>query len=440
MKFKAFLESKGYTEESFAALTDAQAQKVFTEYLEAAQKSISEMKANGATKAELTAISDSLTTVKESLAKLPTAEKLTALQSKLDKQQEDIDTIREAGGAAGKGKNEFTIAKGLAPHHEQMKAVAQPDADTGKFKNMSFTVKASHNPTDIGDRSQYGEFLNDTGKAPFRKMSISGLFKRRPITKEHINYREQATITRDGKTVIACATSTHNSAITWALRTEKIGKIRDFTDICLDMMDDYDFVEGEIKELVTQGVDGKEDSAVLLGDGEVIGIDTIASEFDAANVLAVYTGKFQAPNLAELTAAMKAQIFTFGAENAWDSNVILMNHNDFVVFMHNKDKNDNYLLPNFVMSNGGMLNGMRIVTSPLVSANSLYVMDTEQAVILDRMTTKVDMFFENKDNAEHELVTVKALKRMQFFSRLLQQNAFMKCSDIAAALTAITKP
>ena len=440
MKFNEFREKQGYTVDSFAALTDTQAQKVFTDYLELAQKRITDMKADGATKVELTAISDSLTTVKESLAKLPTADKLTALQSKLDKQQEDIDTIREAGGAAGKGKNEFTIAKGIEANKEQLKNVATKEIDSTAFKPFGFEVKATHNPTDIADRDELGLYLPGTGKAPLRKYTVAGLFSRQPVNKEFIKYMEQASVTRDGKVVIACAASTHNTKLTWDLKSEQIAKVRDFTNICTDMMDDYSFVEGEIKELVTQGVDGKEDSEILNGSGAVNSIDSIASEFDAANVLAVYTGAFQSPTIAELTAAMKAQIFTFGAENAWDSNVILMNHNDMVKFMHAKDKNDNYLLPNFVMGNGGILNGMQIVTSPLVAANTLFVMDSKQGKIYDRMSTKVDMFFENGTNAEQDLVTVKATKRMQFIVRNLQKNAFMKCTDIAAALTAITKP
>ena len=153
-----------------------------------------------------------------------------------------------------------------------------------------------------------------------------------------------------------------------------------------------------------------------------------------------FSGKFQAPTIAELTAAMKAQIYTFGAENKWDANTVIMNNNDLVCFKHQKDANNNYLLPNLVMENGGLLNGMKIVTSPIVAANTLYVLDSTQGTIYDRMKTKVEMFFENKDNAEHELVTIKGLKRVQFVVKEINKNAFMKCSDIAAALTAITQP
>ena len=40
---------------------------------------------------------------------------------------------------------------------------------------------------------------------------------------------------------------------------------------------------------------------------------------------------------------------------------------------------------------------------------------------------------------EHEIVTVKALQRIQFFVPAVHQDAFMKVTDIATALTAITK-
>jgi len=57
---------------------------------------------------------------------------------------------------------------------------------------------------------------------------------------------------------------------------------------------------------------------------------------------------------------------------------------------------------------------------------------------LDRMGATVEMAYENNDNFEHEVVTIKAVERLQFHVPTIERDAFMKCSDIATALGLIT--
>jgi len=333
------------------------------------------------------------------------------------------------------------VAKALKDNNDAIK-----DFLNKKSGTLSITVKASQAPSDIADRDNYAQRFEGTGRLPFRKFSVTDLFRRTPVNKEYVKYREENTVTRDAKVVVACASSTHNTKKTWVERTVQITKIRDYVDICVDMMDDYDFVGAEIRQLVEQSLKAKEESEILAGTGtnptDILSIETIASEFDPANVLAPFDGAggngFQAPTLAELTGAMSAQIVTFGQENAWQPDTILMNYNDKVRFMHQKNAQNDYLLPNFVLTNGGLLNGMQIVTSPLVAPNTLYVMDSTKGQILDRKALTVEMSYENDTNFETETVTVKAVERVQFHVPIIDRDAFMKCTDIAQALTDIT--
>lgn len=303
---------------------------------------------------------------------------------------------------------------------------------------MSF--KAQQDPTDIGNRDDYATILEGTNRKPVRAPKIVDLFRRTPVSTEYVKYREQDLVTRDAKVVVACATSTSNTKTTWVNRTVQIAKIRDFVDICIDMIEDYNFVASEVEQLVNESVKLKEEAEILLGSGSILSIDSIASEFDPANVLAPFSASFDSPTLAELTGAMKAQIFTFGQENSWDADTIVMNYNDMIKFMHEKNSQGDYLLPNFVYTGGGVLNGMRIVTSPLVASNTLYVFDSSKGQILDRQSATIEMSYENNDNFEHEIVTIKAVERLQFHVAQVEQDAFMKCTDIATALTAIAKP
>tara|TARA_R110000772_G_scaffold9622_6_gene31544 strand:+ start:2926 stop:4164 length:1239 start_codon:yes stop_codon:yes gene_type:complete len=303
---------------------------------------------------------------------------------------------------------------------------------------IEIALKAQQNPSDITLGSDYAQMFEGTVRKPVRATRIIDLFRRTPVSTEYVKYREEDTVTRDGKVVIACATSTHNTKKTWITRTVQIAKIRDFVDVCIDMMDDYAFVTSEIEQLVSESIKLTEDYELLLGVGSILSIDFISSEFDPANVLAPYTGAFQSATLAELTGAMKAQIYTFGAQNSWDADTILMNYNDWIKFMHQKNANGDYLLPNFMITGNAVLNGMQVVTSPIVAPNTLYVFDSSKGQILDRMGATVEMAYENNDNFEHEVVTIKAVERLQFHVPTIQRDAFMKCSDIATALGLIT--
>jgi hypothetical protein len=380
--------------------------------------------------------SDEMAQLKSELAGIKAlAEKdnTSELKSKFVELESAVSGLKEASKSVpAKAKSLVDLIKEKA---ERINEVVK----SGKGK-VEIALKAQQNPSDIGTRDDYATFLDGTIKKPVRATRIIDLFRRVAVSTEYVKYREQDVVTRDASVVVACATSTSNTKTTWVNRTVQIQKIRDFVDICIDMIDDYSFVASEVEQLVNESVKLKEEAEILLGSGNILSIDAIASEFDPANVLAPFSGAFQSATLAELTASMKAQIYTFGQENAWDADTIVMNYNDFVKFMHQKNSEGDYLLPNFVMAGDGILNGMRIVTSPLVTANTLYVFDSTKGEILDRQGATLEMSYENNDNFEHEIVTMKVVERLQFHVAQINQDAFMKCTDIATALTAITAP
>jgi len=380
--------------------------------------------------------SDEMAQLKSELAGIKAlAEKdnTSELKSKFVELESAVSGLKEASKSVpAKAKSLVDLIKEKA---ERINEVVK----SGKGK-VEIALKAQQNPSVIGTRDDYATFLDGTIKKPVRATRIIDLFRRVAVSTEYVKYREQDVVTRDASVVVACATSTSNTKTTWVNRTVQIQKIRDFVDIRIDMIDDYSFVASEVEQLVNESVKLKEEAEILLGSGNILSIDAIASEFDPANVLAPFSGAFQSATLAELTASMKAQIYTFGQENAWDADTIVMNYNDFVKFMHQKNSEGDYLLPNFVMAGDGILNGMRIVTSPLVTANTLYVFDSTKGEILDRQGATLEMSYENNDNFEHEIVTMKVVERLQFHVAQINQDAFMKCTDIATALTAITAP
>jgi hypothetical protein len=435
--FAEFLASKNITDAIFAEMEAEQKAELYNEYNTQLKSYIEELEKkmdDAASKEELNKAISQLTESRNTEMKL--------MQDNLKEIGLRMKSLSE--GKSGKG-----VQKSLREYIEENSEVLKAIKAAGKEQkgHAGFTMqveKGTQGATDIGSRDYLGTIEAGIERKPVRRTTILDLFGRQPVSTEYLHYWEENVVTRDAKFVIACAASTHNTKKTWAKRTVELAKIRDIVDICIDMLDDYAFVEGEIRALVDESIALKAEYELLLGASaaptDMLSIDFISSEFNAANPLADFEDKIQDPTIGDLVACMKAQIYEFGQQNKWQADTVLMNYTDMVTYLLAKNSEGNYLFPNFVFGATDQVNGMRIVTSPLVPQNELYVMDSTRGKILDRKRVTVTASFENKDNIERELVTMVGVERLQFHVRTINRDAFMKCSDIAAAITAITKP
>jgi len=106
-----------------------------------------------------------------------------------------------------------------------------------------------------------------------------------------------------------------------------------------------------------------------------------------------------------------------------------------------KDLNNNYLDSRVNMINGTpFIGGMMVMWTPIVVANTVYVFDSMKGEIIDRQMVEIDVAFENRDNWEKEIATLKGLERLNFLVPNNWKNAFMKSTDVATAIAAINKP
>lgn len=323
-------------------------------------------------------------------------------------------------------------------------ALEEKKDDISKFMEaksgtIQLEVKASHAASDIDSGTDFADMLPGVGKIATRKPFMRELFNQRNTTKEYIKYNDQETIVRDAKNVAGCAASTHNSKVTWKVRTLQITKVRDFTDVCIDMMDDYEWVSGEIKDLVSTDVRLKIDEGLLLGTAahpELNSVKAVASTFAAGS----YAAKVAKPTLIDLIKVNACQISDAGQNNKFNANYALINPASECLMTLEKDDQGRYLIPNWITSDGVNIGAVKIETNPLVPVNEMYVMDSTRGTVVSRKGVTVEMAFENNDNFEKELVTVKAYERLNLLVRNVDANAFLHVPDIAAAIVAITKP
>jgi len=125
--------------------------------------------------------------------------------------------------------------------------------------------------------------------------------------------------------------------------------------------------------------------------------------------------------------------------SAYSANYALLNPVDACLMQLEKDANGNYLLPSYITSDGVQVGAVRVIANNLVPAGEMYIGDFTKGTVFSRRGMTVEFGFENNDNFEREIVTVKAYERLNLRVRNVDANAFMHVPDIAAAITAITK-
>jgi len=205
-------------------------------------------------------------------------------------------------------------------------------------------------------------------------------------------------------------------------------------------------MESRIRKLITESVALRIDQQLLLGNPvlnteDTFSINSTASEFSAANPICPVDGKIEKATMVDLILAMRTQITALGQENFFIADVVLVNLCDwFTQVESRKDANGNYIDARISFTNGmPFIGGMMVVTSPLVAENTAYVFDSTQGEVLDRKTIEVEIATQNSTDWEKEIASIKALVRLNFLVPNNLKNAFMKTSDIDAAIGAINK-
>lgn len=379
---------------------------------------------------------------------------ISDLEEKMNKMIAEVN----AQGVRLKGITEKSFSKGDMPKTIKDSIVAREE----EFKTFlsdrkgTFTLevdisKASQSAADITSGDDFAQMLPGVGQIPYQKTYIKDRIRVVPTNTEYIKYLDQATVVRDAKNVAGCAASTHNTKLTWQTYTLQQQKIRDFIHVCIDMLEDYDFVEAEIRNLIDSSVQLKCDSDLLLGDGiapNIAGIDSYSATFNAAAAGADYSLAVDNATIIDLIVVVGAQIAAFGSENFWMADTCYINPRDLTLLKLLKDQDQNYIktntvAPGVIMNRAGniVVDGMiDLIPNPNVTANQLYIFDSRQAAIYQKKTAVIEFSYENNDNFETETVTVKAYERLNLLVRNVNANAFIHVPNITTALAAIEKP
>lgn len=367
----------------------------------------------------------------------------------------DLNALRDSN-RSGMQFKKGTIAKLLQDNDAKIKSFLST-----KGAPLMLEYKAFEDATSIGSNDSFNTVGRDAyftwheggmvGRLPVRRPFMRELFTSVTTGTEWIKYIDQATVVRNASNVAYCGTTTSNTAVTWKVSTVEIQKVRDFMDICLDMMSDYGFVQGEINRLLNESLDLQIDSQLVVGNGigpQLFGLASIASTFSATSTFpgATFAGLVPSAQIIDLISVAGAQIRIFGQQNMYFPDNVLMNPADVQAIKFLKNSFGDYIRNNQLIAsiwqdqNGTYyVDGMRIVENPLIAQNTLYIGDFRKGTVYSKPGIGIEFAYENRSNFETETVTVKIYERLNLIVRTVDKNAFMFVQDITAAIAAINK-
>ena len=363
---------------------------------------------------------------------------LKSVKDELVKNGTELEKLKKVKSSKVEQKSE--MQKAFEDQSSKLEAISKKSSR----ERVDLEVKATASYGDIDSGLDFAPMRSGITDIPKKKTVFVDLFPRINYNGEFYKYAEQETVTRDAQNVAVCSPVASTTGETIKTQNITTKKIKDTLKFCSDYANDYTFVQDRLQSLINDSVLFRLDQQILLGTGtgeQLNSIDSVSSEFDAANLAAPIGATIKDANFVDLLGAMQTQIYVLGQENSYAPDTAVVNVLDWFKFVNSyKDGDNNYMNYRMTTVDGvPMVNGMKIITSPEVAANTCYVFDSSRGQLLVNQSYETSIAFENDTDWESDLVAIKASIRANLLVEANNVNAFMKCSDVETAITAITE-
>ena len=414
MNFKKFLETKSISESAFAEMEADKQAGVHTEFLNELSKSID----GSATK-------ESVETLKTELSKVATKEALKGLESQI----ESVATKLTEMNTEGKEAKTQTLSKALQDNKEKLKSIA--DGTKGNV-----VIKATTNRASIANNDQAYE-LTDIGQLATRKLSMYDIFPKIPVSESNnngvIRYYDwnEDTINRAAAAVAEGAQFPESTA-KFKKGTITIEKIGDTLPVTEDFFEDEEMFAAELEMFLDTNVQLEMDRQLCLGDGTN---NQIKGLFPSINAYSPSEEGISDPSIYDLIVKLKEAITTNGGSK-YSPDFVVMNIADINKMKLKKDANDNYIIPPFVSREGTVVDGILVIESNIVTANTMAIGERRYGRIYNKTGIEISEGMVN-DQFTQDTMTLKARKRLAFLIREADKGGFLKVNDIAAALVTL---
>jgi HK97 family phage major capsid protein len=374
-----------------------------------------------------------------------------AFQEKSDAKVSELETALKAQSEVIEKLNDTkkdSTASLIAAKNESIKKAITEIAQKGK-SSFSLDTKAVTSASVIDGTDQYFYGIQGIGKQPVRMLVMESLFTSVNVGANSggtIRYTDQNILDRQAGNVANCSLFPESN-ITWKTETDSIKKIADSIPVCKDAMEDFGFIESEVNNFILENLRLKLDQQLLLGTGtglELNSVDSYAQTWSVGvgSPIEGMAASITSPTTYDVLASAICQIVNSGQANRayYNPNAIVMNPTDVCQMKLEKDADGNYLLPLYFSADGMSIDGVPIYATPLVPQNTAYVFDSTKGIVYTERMIQIEMADEHGTDFLEDFVRIKGSTRKQLIVRSVNQDAFLKIEDIAAAKAALTKP
>tara|TARA_R110002020_G_C16321697_1_gene774870 strand:- start:14955 stop:16124 length:1170 start_codon:yes stop_codon:yes gene_type:complete len=350
-------------------------------------------------------------------------DELSELKEVAKRQGEALKNINVAKESALPLTFSDALKNAFEDSQEKIKSVKSGTANgTGEI-----SIKEVSSASVIDSTASY--YIAGIGQLPVRRAFLDSEFAHGSVGFESggtITYWDQNVLERNASNVGECD-AIPESSIDWKEYSVTFTKVADSIPVCAEAMEDYAFIESEVKNFLLVNVLLQNDANILAG------VDTAAQTW----VAGAFAGALTTPTTFDVIKIGKSQIENSGQNNSYAPNVVLMNPQDYTSMMLAKTTDGQYLFPMYMSSAEMIVDGLKIITSSLVPQDILYILDSSKGTIYDHRGLSLDYASEHGEDFLHDRIRLRATLRKAFVIRNVNANAFLKVDSIAGAIAAL---
>ena len=350
---------------------------------------------------------------------------------------EQLSTLQKALEAQGLAINSLMVKEQTAKN-KTLEAILETKADElkeavgKKSASIKFTVDKTTVLTSAVADSTIAYRESAIGRIQRAKDVIRQLFNTGSIGAGMggvVRYIDEATNTNNAAMQTEGAKKAEG-ALSWIEKTMPLQVVAEWIKVSRQALTDFNFIASEIRNKLIRDLSSKVEDELWDGTGtapELTGIYTAADTFTAVN-----SGITDA-SIYDLIVKVKESIM---ADTTYQPNVAIMNIADINKMKLKKDANNNYVLPPFASTDGTTIDGIVVVESSQVTANTMLVGDFDYATLYNMGSVDITIGYENDDFTKN-LSTILAEERLGLLVRSVDTGAFNKVTSISAALVTL---
>lgn len=393
------MSDKNFDPEQVAAAL----KKISDDVKEAGTKALAEAEKHGKLSAETKTLVDKLLTEQGE-----TKSRMEAIEQKMvrsnDDDGEDVDSLH-----ATLAKHWGDSAKEFMTHRAMGKSVSIP-VSRKALVNTGATGTALNYP---------GQQIMAQPLMPLlRRLTIRDLIMPGRTSKAVIWYQRETGFTNNAA-VVSEGSLKPKSELTFDLITENVRTIAHLMDVSLQMLDDVDFIESYIQNRMTYGLKLIEEGQLMNGSGVGQNLEGI---YTAATAYVQPTGA-EVVNETDLDK-LRLALLQVELADAYATGIVLHPTNWANIELI-KDGENRYLFTNPQNTTTGRIWGRDVVATKEQTLGRFLVGDfAMHAQIFDRQDANIAISFENKDNFERNMATIRVEERLAL--AIYRPEAFVK--------------